>query len=175
MELEIPEAIRNLHVNFRDKGHSPTLEELTLAFFEVTMTSSKKTFMIIDTLDEMPDEKCRRKEVLDCLSLITNENLAGLHILCTSRDEMDIQMAMQRLPHNKIRLEKAEVDADIRSYVRTCLNEPESRLFGLSKLLKKEIEEKIGNGACGMYVRSGATPIGRKEAKHLRSAGQPVK
>lgn len=147
-EREIPGAVQTLHANSSDKGHSPTLEDLRSAFISIVQQSAKDTYIFIDALDEVLET--RRNEVTNWLRGVSNEGLFNLHILVTSRDEIDIRAAMDCIPHSRTTLEEEKVNTDIRAYVRSCLTDPASRLFNLPTELKVEIEIKIGNDACGM-------------------------
>ena len=86
---------------------------------------------------------------------LVDENLPNLHILCTSRDELDIRDALQDVSRVTVQLDHGEVDADIRKYIESCLGH--SRLLNLPSPLKDEIILKVGDGAHGMYVVTEST------------------
>jgi len=148
MNVEIPETVHALYTQLSDKGHSPTYQELCTVFFSMAQASVEECYIMLDALDEVPEVS--RCEILKFIQNATTMNFENLHILVTSRDEVDIRTAMSHIPHVAVQLAEKDVDADIRAYVRSCLAEPTERLSGLSDALKTEIEAKVGNEAHGM-------------------------
>lgn len=149
-EINIPDSIKALHNRCRDSNHSPTLEELTTAVFSISIESQKHVYVIIDALDEFPESNgpLRRSELLNLIERLAKENIENLHVLVTSRAEMNIIQVLENLTPRGIPLQSRTVDPDIKALVSSRLMQ--GRFAGLPDSLKKEVEEKVGNGAHGM-------------------------
>ncbi|KAF2681552.1 hypothetical protein K458DRAFT_457190 [Lentithecium fluviatile CBS 122367] len=104
---------------------------------------------MLDALDEVAETfKC---EILKFIRNATSKGIKKLHLLVTSRDEANIRTAMSHTPHITIHIAEEDVDANIRTYVRSCLSEPTERLSGLSDVLKSEIDTKVVDGTRVMF------------------------
>ena len=149
---KLPVPLIDLYMSCREKGFSPTLGELTTALQYILEDSTKDTYIIVDALDEFPmsSKSANRKEMLDVLTRMADNSLSTVHVLVTSREEPDIKEAIRQIPHQAICLEQARVDDDIRIYVRSCLEDPTTRLHKLEEKLKNDIEDTLGKGAHGM-------------------------
>ena len=82
-------------------------------------------YIIIDGLDECPDTfgmPSPREKVLVFLERLVNLHLRNLHVCITSRPEVDIQTAINRLPSRTICLhEESGQRQDIVNYVRSVV------------------------------------------------------
>ena len=122
------------------------LEPLFLAVVAVYDT----VFVVLDALDECPEEADARSKLFEDLNHLAKE-ADNLQILMTSRDESDIRDCMLRLPANQRQIQTRAVDNDIHSYVTQQLSQ--GHYF---RRLKREsldlIQATITEKADGMYV-----------------------
>ncbi|KAI9893734.1 MAG: hypothetical protein M1814_005950 [Vezdaea aestivalis] len=110
------------------------------------MSLFEQCFLIIDALDE-----CIEKEsVFGFLKQASQWNLPSLHLMVFSRREKDIEDALVPLVTQKTYLSNAEVDDDIRLYVRQRL-QTDPKLNKWPAHIKLEIETTLGDKASGMF------------------------
>lgn len=95
----------------------------------------------------------RKDDLLNTVSQIAGLKVEKLRILVTSREEKDIESALQGIVTGQICVRGAKIDDDIRLYVRSCL-EKERSLNEWSGSVKEEIEHALVQGSDGMYVTS---------------------
>ena len=100
-------------------------------------------YLIIDALDECK-ERAAMLGLLSRVLLNTEVNL-----LCTSRNEQDIQVGFGGMVKTEIAFPKQAVDADIQAYVQNLLLN-DSILKSRPERLKSRIEEELTRGADGM-------------------------
>lgn len=101
---------------------------------------------MLDPLDEIQDSRTRT-EVIKHITTSVGPGLANLHVLATSRDELDIRESFESISNSGIPIENSKVDSDIRKYVSSCLQEWPRPLNGDIQFL---IQEKLGERAHGM-------------------------
>jgi hypothetical protein len=138
-----------------DQRHKPrgglnvqNLESILLALLPIYDT----VFVILDALDECPDEANARSKLFDGLNYLVKE-AGNLKILMTSRDVPDIRDFVASFPAVRLPIMTGAVDIDIQSYVAQRLSQ--SQYF---RKLKREsldlIQTTITEKADGMYVAS---------------------
>jgi hypothetical protein len=154
-ESEFPEYVITLYKTLKDKGQSPTLQELEFALECVLKTPFRENYIILDALDEFPEWTtiAERKEMLAIITSMVKKHKSSLHVLATSRDEPDIREAFERVSLSSFCLKESAMNSDIAQYVKARLLDPMERLSALSESLKTEIEYAITQGAHGMYVQ----------------------
>ena len=99
-------------------------------------------------------EECRknggREEFLAAISDFKSRSLANLHVLTTSRRELDIEEALLPLiTVPAIPVEGSQVDLDIKLHISWQLA-TDPLLKKWPKAVKAEIEESLTTGANGM-------------------------
>lgn len=101
-------------------GRQPTHQEL-LATLHPMMTASNEVFVIVDALDECTE----RPEHLSDIEEIMRWKDVHLHVLVTSRKEVDIEDSLEPLcdEGTSICIQSALVNADILTYVHDRLSE----------------------------------------------------
>ena len=99
---------RNRNARPPDEDFLSCLRELLEPFQDV--------FLIIDALDESPRVK-RRGPVLKTLNRLRAWGKHKLHLLVTSRDEVDIRTELQVPPQEIISMRNEAIDHDIASFV----------------------------------------------------------
>jgi len=133
--------------------------ELNVQSFEsillVILATYDTVFVVLDALDECPDEGNARSKLFDGLEYLANE-AANLKIFMTSRDIPDIRDYMVCFPAKRLPIMTGAVDKDIHSYVAQQLSQ--GQYF---KKLKREsldlIQTTITRQADGMYVTTFVT------------------
>jgi hypothetical protein len=73
-------------------------------------------YIIIDALDESPLDRFRQ-DVLQAITDIRKWSKSGLHLLVTSRNEIDIRDEFDRITYEAVSLKNESVDRDIASYI----------------------------------------------------------
>lgn len=138
--------------SLHSRGRQPTGEEL-LATFNSMMTTFDEVFVIIDALDECEE----RPEVLSDIEEVMKWKNIHLHTLVTSRREVDIEESLKPLCDDgtSICIQRASVDADIRTYVHDRLLEDRRfKRWRNHTKFQQEIEDTLMEKANGMYVQT---------------------
>ena len=105
----------------------PSIGILTERLKEMlTVTAQQKpTFIVMDALDESPDDgtPTSREEVLNLVKVLVRLQLPNLHICVTSRPEIDIQTMLKPLAVNAISLhDEAKQKLVIANYVSSVVS-----------------------------------------------------
>ncbi|CUS10704.1 unnamed protein product, partial [Tuber aestivum] len=144
----LPDEIMNLYHNSKAIGTSPDIKDLQTAASHITKLS-KKTFIILDALDEFP--KDTRGSVLSWIGEVAADHNAGsLSILVTSRPEADIVKSLEPLTNFSISLQSEIINADIRVYIQNSLDGRDG-FKKFSKEIRSEIEDTLVTRSHGMF------------------------
>lgn len=107
------------------------------------------TYLVIDALDEFGRDD-ERAELLTLLSEFKAWKIPHLHVLVTSRDEVDIRKELSSLVTIPgVPIQNKKVQEDVRIHVRSQL-EKHPDLVKWSIRIQDEIEEALVKGADGM-------------------------
>jgi hypothetical protein len=107
-------------------------------------TKFKLAYIVLDALDESD-----REPTLESIRSLAQPQLSDFNIIITSRREPDIEKALAAIvPLCRVDIQASIVDSDIRRFVCESLQAP--KFEHLPKNLRKEVEEKLTNGARGM-------------------------
>jgi hypothetical protein len=156
-----PEALQKLG-GFRDTTHQPGPDKLEAAL-QATTEGFEKVFLVIDALDECPENNGERKILLKLIDSIQRWSSNNLHFLCTSRKEMDIERAFQSLLKNQnastidLHVHCKEVDRDIEIFITQTISSPTFASWSnvpTLKNLRTKIQTELTEKAGGMYVQS---------------------
>ncbi|CUS15239.1 unnamed protein product [Tuber aestivum] len=143
-----PDEVINLYHNFKAIGKSTDIKALKSAFSQM-IRLSKRTFIILDALDEFP--KDTRESLLSWIGELTVDHDAGsLSILVTSRPEADIARSLEPLATSAISLQSKTVDPDIRTYIQNSLD-GKNGFRRFTKEIKSEIEDTLISRSEGMF------------------------
>ena len=124
----------------------PPYQDLLSALRE-TMDSFEHVYVIVDAIDECPYGS-PREEVCKALTAMEKWDMPQLHLLVTSRNEVDIRKQIEPFSQQQLSIQNEALNADIQKYIREHLRS-DSKLqrwkanFG-------DIEEALLKGACGM-------------------------
>ncbi|KAF4461453.1 hypothetical protein FALBO_11747 [Fusarium albosuccineum] len=76
----------------------------------------KDVHIVLDALDESPRDR-HREAMLECLAELRAWSEPGLHLIVSSRDEVDIHEELCALPEETIKMKNDAIDRDIASFV----------------------------------------------------------
>ncbi|KAK4500778.1 hypothetical protein PRZ48_008969 [Zasmidium cellare] len=144
--------------------------ETTLSVLNELLDQQQKTYIVIDALDECPEDHDARLELLNgILKLLQGHS--NVRLLATSRNETTIREAMSRLQANIISLSNANINADILLFLDRKLEsdfdfDPDKKAFLLAN--KAEIEKAFKEKANGMFRWAYCQLEELKRAKYLR-------
>ncbi|KAH8834358.1 ankyrin repeat-containing domain protein [Flagelloscypha sp. PMI_526] len=111
-----PAAIRDLHQKHHHGAHQPQLATLQTTLKNLVSASPKPVFIVIDALDELPP--ALRKYLLTSLSLFCySSGAARTHVMVTSREDRDIQDALDGKVDFQLGVQGDLVRQDIAAYV----------------------------------------------------------
>jgi hypothetical protein len=140
----VPEVLSTLYSASQAGQKQPTSEAL-LTTLRNMLEHFSHTYIIIDALDE-----CKEREQLLAMMKEIFGWKFGLHILITSRKEGDIESSLGPLFTNRLCIQNAIVDADIRTHVQErLLNDAKLKKWPAN--VREEIETTLMSGAHGMY------------------------
>ena len=140
--------LQDLYSSCLDGVRQPTWEVLLNTLHQM-MTSLVDTYIILDALDECDD----RHELLSNIEQIVSWEDVNLHVLVTSRREIDIDEALTPLssPRNRISIQSKSVNADIHTYVHDRLQvDRKLKRWKKDVNMQREIEDTLMKKADGM-------------------------
>lgn len=128
-------------------GSVPGVQRLE-AILLSSLRSYDNVFIVLDALDESPEDDASRETVLRGVQTLT-ENAPNLKLLATSRELQDVRDSMADIGADPLAVPTSTVNADIRKYVTEELSR-NRRLSGLKPETKVLIEDTISAKADGM-------------------------
>jgi archaellum biogenesis ATPase FlaH len=144
---QIPRDLRELYQQCNSGRRHPHTKSL-LKIFYGSLTTSHRTFVILDALDECAVGK-ERNELLLTIKEMIELSSGYLNVLITSRKEKDIEDTLTSLIGTLVCLEEAVVDADISLHIQERLkNDKKLRMWDIST--KENVQEALTKGAHGM-------------------------
>ena len=105
--------LTSLHSRYRDGV--PPVPEL-MGSLRQLVQRFQDVYVIVDALDESPRNE-GREQVLDALADFRNWSLRHLHVLVTSRDELDIREHLDPSPFEDVTMKNSGVEEDIGSFI----------------------------------------------------------
>ena len=136
--------LAELHNRYRNA--TPPVSDL-LKYLRKLVKEFSNAYILLDALDESPAPK-HRDEVLECVTELREWSENGLHILVTSRDEVDIRQDLEATPEETIKVQNEAHNKDIRRVI--------SERLQYSKKLKRwkahhdQIEEALSSRCNGV-------------------------
>ncbi|KAJ5727670.1 hypothetical protein N7493_005490 [Penicillium malachiteum] len=141
----VEKELEQLHTSY--KSGTPPLEAL-LAYIKRILNRFGDCYILIDAIDESPRGR-EREAVLRVLQTIRNWSLPSLHLIVTSRDELDIRKSLDPSPDQNIVMKSSDIDKDIVKFVSYQLsNEPKLQRW---KARHEDIEVKLTTMAGGIF------------------------
>jgi hypothetical protein len=78
-------------------------------------------YILIDALDESP-QGTQRDDVLKSIMTVRDWSMPGLHLLVTSRDELDIRESLNATSNEKVAMKNDGIDQDISNFISKKLS-----------------------------------------------------
>jgi hypothetical protein len=142
---DTPEELQNAFRRNNFGQQKPPLRDL-IAILQAVMDGFQDVYIVMDALDECPKAGSQRETLLDVLREIHSWQLPCLHLLTTSRREVDIQ---ESLNYSKdISIQGSQVEQDIVKYVEHCLEH--HKFSSWKPSLKEDVKEALAKRADGM-------------------------
>jgi hypothetical protein len=133
--------LEQLHALY--KSGTPPVEVL-LGLLQRFLGRFRDSYILVDALDESPRD-CNREGVLRAIQVIRNWSLPGVHLLMTSRNELDIRESLDPSCDQDLSMRNSEIDRDIVNFVSYQLNnDPKLQRW---KPCHGEIQTKLTTGA----------------------------
>ena len=121
---------------------------MMLTVLREIIENADSVFLVLDALDECSE----RSNLLFDVEIINGWNISKLHMLATSRKEIDIEESMESLgPMRKICIQSKLIDHDIRSYIQEQLRiSTKLKRWRSNTTMQREIEISLMEKADGM-------------------------
>jgi hypothetical protein len=121
-----------------------------LSAIQCIVNGDKNIFLIIDALDECPNQNSERSDLCNVLTEIKEWAASNLHTLVTSRREVDLDESLEPLcTISSISIQGPEVQSDIQRFIHSELSK-NKRLSKWPADIQNEIELTLVQGANGM-------------------------
>ncbi|KAH0534139.1 hypothetical protein FGG08_007265 [Glutinoglossum americanum] len=147
--VDTPDTLQDLYKRCQNGHQRPAMGGL-LAALSTTLTVFTHVYLILDALDECPRTDGERGRLLKLISDIRSWSNACVHMLATSRREIDIEEAMEiLLVEAPICIEEAAVSDDIRTHINSRLMGVRFNLWPIK--IKEEVESVLSEQAGGMF------------------------
>jgi hypothetical protein len=137
-------ALLRFYAEHLDGQEQPSQKKL-LGTLRETLEGSGEVYLVIDALDECKE----RERLLQILSTMRGWNLRHLHILFTSRKEVDMEEGLRFYITDRIDIEPSVLEADIRLLTKEAIY-GHWRLKQLANETKKKIQQTLVSKAQGM-------------------------
>jgi hypothetical protein len=148
---DIPPALDYLFQKCHDGDHSPTWHDLK-AVLPICTDSFTDVYIVVDALDECSTTNGERERLLELLPEIHDLNQDAIHLLVTSRRELDIDEVLVEILTQKtetpISIQDAMHDKDIRLHISKQLMSAKFKRW--PKSIKLEVETALGQEVDGM-------------------------
>ncbi|KAH7117475.1 hypothetical protein EDB81DRAFT_767262 [Dactylonectria macrodidyma] len=160
--------LSRLHDSYRnasppDPALMDCLHQLARAFEDV--------YIVLDALDESPRDK-HREAMLQCLAELRAWSEPGLHLIVSSRDEVDIREELGALPEETIKMKNDSVDRDIASFISEHLRN--NRRLRKWEEHHARIETALTTRAQGVNIPSTSRDYARQMLTLLCCARRPL-
>ncbi|KAG0646183.1 ankyrin repeat [Hyphodiscus hymeniophilus] len=163
------DLVETLH-QYRQREQHPELSILLDALY-ATIRGFSSVYVVIDALDEYPEDRMTLLEAIRCIQM---SELSNLHMLCTSRRELDIEIASNSFFKTAAKFDmdltaharRHVVDHDIGLYIDRMLNT--YQYSGWPENMKLEARDVLVKKADGMVNKMSNVPeINRERADNL--------
>ncbi|KAJ5935909.1 NACHT nucleoside triphosphatase [Penicillium verhagenii] len=148
LSVQVPDGEKDLEQLYKlNKSGSPPVNVL-LNSLHGLLKRFRDAYILLDALDESPREP-KREGVLNAIQVIRDWSIPGLHLLVTSRNELDIRESLNPSCVQDIPLRNPETDKDIANFVSYQLkNDTKLQRW---KERHAEIQEKLAADARGVF------------------------
>ena len=142
----VSESVETIYESNCTSSTTTTVLETLL---DEVLRDLSEIYIVVDALDECPDEPGSRPAVYDALRRIA-ETAHGLRVLITSRTDSDIDIAMSACGATKLSVNSRLVNVDIEKFVNSQLARAPT-LASIDRALKETIAQTLSERAEGMY------------------------
>ena len=159
-KLEISQGLKELHDACHEHypPRDPTSSELEKALLEClaertrrsSSVDTKRTYLLIDALDELSLEDGQSDEILDMVRRIASMNLGGVSILATSREHAIVAEYLAS-DFTRISADYQAIDQEIAAHIPRMIA-TSFRLRRQPNEVKDAITERLVSEANGIYV-----------------------
>ena len=143
-----PDAVRTLSQMHLRRGSHPNTKQLLLTFRSVITSLKKDVFLVLDALDEFPEDagSLKRSLLLRVIDDIVEAGHSNLHLLVTSRPESDIRGRLRNLsnPPQELNVEDP-LSVDLELFYDTTMDLSPS-LKSLGGDTKTKIRDRLITG-----------------------------
>lgn len=143
---ELPLPVKNLYTKHRNRGTSPSVDELKELLRKLSDLYSR-LFIVIDALDECSNIEQDRDQLLDELFILQKQKRENTNILATSRPVPDVTERFQRCPQIEIRAHDEDMNIFFDRHMARL-----GRFVQRDSRLREEIKRSITKAAQGMSV-----------------------
>ncbi|KAI1209023.1 uncharacterized protein F4807DRAFT_428541 [Annulohypoxylon truncatum] len=151
-EKKVQHHLDSLYTFYNDHEQRPSTDALQQTLQRM-IEEADELWIVIDALDERVRQRGEIEKVLPWIKTLQN-SLTNVHLLVTSREELDIQSAIADWDHPKILLniDRALVRNDICQYIRARLTDGELGMrWKTQPQVRNEIEKALVEKADGMF------------------------
>lgn len=143
-----PTTLQELFVNCKNGSEEPSMEAC-IQVLQALLTVAPTVYIIIDALDEC-SERENQDGLFVLLARIHSWNILGLHMLVTSRQQIDIDEGLRTLRTGTLAIVDTLVNHDIKSYIDSRLNEGRLNQWHQKPGVIEHIKKTLEAGAGGM-------------------------
>ncbi|OAL01666.1 hypothetical protein IQ06DRAFT_246464, partial [Phaeosphaeriaceae sp. SRC1lsM3a] len=108
-----------------------------------------QVYILIDALDESPRGN-RRDDVLKLITTVRGWSMLGLHLLVTSRDELEIHESLDAASDEKVAMKNDSIDQDIANFISETLSS-DYKLRTKWQAHRDRIQEALAERAQGVF------------------------
>lgn len=147
LSTQIPDGEKHLEQLYGVcKPSTPSVSAL-LNSLRTIASQFNDVFILLDALDESPRDS-ERGDVLEGIETIRKWDLPGLHLLVTSRTELDIRECLKPRADEDLSMKGSEIDKDISNFISDQLKDDQK--LQRWKAFHHEIQEKLTQRAQGV-------------------------
>lgn len=147
----LPERARSLYLKCHEGRQRPLLQDL-MGLLGWLHREFEDVYIVVDALDECAEAHGEREELLEMIEAIHAWDSKAVHLLATSRRELDIEAVVSPLlTRPAVAIQEEQVNADIKIHVE-CEVGVIARKKRWSGDLVAEVEAALVGGSNGMYV-----------------------
>jgi hypothetical protein len=140
----LPASVKDLHAKHESKRTRPTFDDISKAL-RSTGTEYSRLFIVIDALDEFPEEGGGQAKFMS--EVFALQSACGANIYATSRFSDTIAKSFGPCPRKEIRA----TEKDVRLYLDAYMGQLPS-FVQENEELQRAIRDKISAAVGGMYV-----------------------
>ncbi|KAJ6031800.1 NACHT nucleoside triphosphatase [Penicillium herquei] len=148
LSAQLPDGEKDLQQLYMiHRSGSPPVDTL-LALLRNFLERFCDTYILLDALDESPRDS-QREGVLKVIQVIRDWSIPGVHLLVTSRNELDIRESLNPSCGQDVPLRNSGMNRDIAEFVSYQLNN-DAKLQRW-KVRHEEIQKKLATDAQGVF------------------------